>query len=234
VVTDVLYRLGDVDEAVWTAPEVKVYIREGYNLFVRQTLPLWDYAYLDDVAGVPVYDLPTDCLQVDRVTWNWRRINALLPADARYLDCLYETNRGQVLGYILLHEGIEKLRKWLVPSTTAVPNQDNANTRVEYFQRGSTLAVDLDEFDIPFRCVKYIRFYALGQALGRKGKGQDAALSKHYLARFAVGVGRMLRRKQLSNSARVGRFGGVPTPHSFIIASPRLPWNFGRIVRYRR
>lgn len=229
---DVLYQLGDISEAVWTAAEVKVYIKEAYNLLIRLTLPLWTYAYLNDTVNVALADLPTDCLKVDRVTWNWKRIPPLSARELRSIDTRYMLNTGPVRAYSLGQDGIGKLRKWLVPAATATAGQDIDNTRIEYYARGSALSADASTFELPARCIKYIMFYALAQAYGRKGKGQSPTLSEHFMGRFAVGVERLLNRKRLANSQRVGRFGGA-TPTRSTLPSPVLPWNFGKVVRYR-
>jgi len=232
VTNKVLYLLGDSDQDIWAATEVKQYIKEGYNLLIRTAKPLWAQTYLNDVAGTALATLPADCLLVDRVTWNWQRIRQLSARQLRGVDPRFQSSSGPVRAYTLENDGLDKLRKWLVPATTATEDQDDNNTRLEYFKRAATLG-DASEFDLPDRCVKFLRFYAMSKCLGRKGKGQDPKMAKHYMARFETGVQRMVRRTSRLNAQRIGRFGGPAQPRS-PITPPRLPWQFGKKVRFYR
>lgn len=229
---DVLYRLGDDDGLIWSTAEVNGYIQAGLNDLVIRTKPLWDWYYCNDVASTATYELPSDLLVVDRVTWNNARIPPLTARELRAGNSQYRTQEGEVLAYSVEEDGIKYLRKYLVPSATATADQDVNNTRVEYFQRAATLADDLDELDLPRYATKYVRYYALWQCLERKGKGQDLKLAIHYRNRYLMGVKRMLSRREAVMAARIGRLGG-PSMISRRLPAPRLPWNYGRIVRPR-
>lgn len=278
--TDVLYRLGDSTNTIWSNVEVDDYTRDGYDLLVSLSRSLWDWTFLNDQAGVPTYDLPAECLIVDRATWNDRRMAPLTARELRAIDPRYRVKQGQVSNYSVEEDGVGKIRLWPVPSAStggavtgtwgiprslasvsseaatgswggprwrppaeslpALPtwgvnrrySSSGLNTKVEYYRRGTSLTADASTFELPSWVVKYVRFYDLWQCLLRKGEGQDLTLAKHYEERFNIGVQRLLKRKRAVVSSRVGRMGG-PGKSRSVLATPRLPWNFGRPVRWR-
>ena len=70
-------------------------------------------------------DLPVNLQEVERATWNTRSIEAL---SSRYLeteDGRYELNRGAVEGYTQDKDGLNRFRKWRVPSAPYVPYSTN-------------------------------------------------------------------------------------------------------------
>ena len=66
-------------------------------------------------------DLPSDLFEIERSTWNTRRISALRSRYFEEEDSRYERNKGQVEAYIQDKDGLDRLRKWRVPSTAYVP-----------------------------------------------------------------------------------------------------------------
>lgn len=102
--------------------------------------------------------------------------------------------------------------------------------RIEYRRRGETLATDVIEFEIPDRYVKYVRWFALSQALGREGDGQDMELADHYQSRFELGVQRCVRRRSMAQSQRKVVMGGAAR-RSGRMPRARLPYNYGAVVR---
>jgi len=105
------------------------------------------------------------------------------------------------------------------------------NVTIEYRQRGRKL-VDADTlFDIPDHYVKYIRWFAISQAYGREGDGQDLELSAYFLQRYNAGVARMLARRRKSFSQKkivMGSNALKPSPRA---GRARLPWPYGKLVR---
>jgi len=64
-------------------------------------------------------ELPSPVLQMDRATWDDRKID---PASSRELerrDTLYETVPGDVMAYLQDKDGLRRLRKWKRPSVIA-------------------------------------------------------------------------------------------------------------------
>lgn len=48
-INDVLDRLGDLDNDIWTRDEVALYVKDGYNLFTRRTKTLFDIHVIENV-----------------------------------------------------------------------------------------------------------------------------------------------------------------------------------------
>ena len=232
--TAVLYRLGDASQVVWTEAEITRYLNDGQRLLVSLTRILWTYTYLNDVIDTALATLPADFIEADRVTWNWAKIPMLTAAELRRIDVLYKTNKGPVRAYTLEEDGTGKLRKWLVPSVTATAGQDVNNTRLEYFRLPTTMSAAGDAFSVSDRCVKYLESYAMYRAFERKGMGQNPKAAQHYRARFEEGVQRLLARRRRVQTACVPLVVGGSPPVRSHLATPRLPWNFGKVVRWYR
>lgn len=116
LVTEVLTRLGDTDQTVWSSAEIESYLKEGYDEMAYRTAAFWDTAYLDDVLSQATYTLPTDVYDVERATWNNRKIPALKARDLRQLDWNYLSASGQVEAYTIDQDGLRTLRKYRVPN----------------------------------------------------------------------------------------------------------------------
>lgn len=69
----------------------------------------------------PIVDLPEELHEIERATWDSRRIE---PLPSRWLeqnDPRYELNKGQVNNYAQDKDGLRRLRKWQVPSAAYEP-----------------------------------------------------------------------------------------------------------------
>lgn len=228
---DVLLRLGDSTNDIWTNAEIDRYIQEGYDELLIRTKMLWKRAYSNDVASTATYSLPTDFIGLDRVLWNWRRIEPVTQQELIDFDALYRTTEGPVQAYSVESDGLLTLRKYPVPSTTATAGADANNTRIEYFARGTAVSADADGFSIPDRYVKYIRHFAMFRALERNGTGQDLVFAAHWKARFDEGIMRIINRMQkVERTRRVGY--GERRVHLGPPPRPKLPRAYGREVRY--
>lgn len=104
------------------------------------------------------------------------------------------------------------------------------NVRIEYRRRGATLSPNQD-FEIPDRYTVYVRHFAQARSLERQGKGQDLILAAHYQSRYEAGVKRMLKRKQAMQFQRAYVLGGASSIRGQKPPRPRLPWNYGTVVR---
>lgn len=116
LVTEVLTRLGDTDQTVWNSTEIESYLKEGYDEMAYRTAAFWDTKYLDDVASQATYTLPGDVYDVERATWNNRRISALKARDLRSLDWNYLSTSGQVEAYTIDQDGLRTFRKYRIPN----------------------------------------------------------------------------------------------------------------------
>jgi hypothetical protein len=226
------YQLADTNNKIWSDADLNAYIQEAYSLFIAQTGLLWGQSYLNDRADTAVVDLPADFFKVDRVLWNYREIPELTPQELRFRDARYMTQTsGTIYGYLVQQEAKDQLRKYPVPSTDCpTDGVDTRNTRLDYFKRAPSLASDASVFTCPDWCLKHIRNWVMYKAYSQKSLGQDLKLAGHFRDRFSRAVARTVRRLGLVDNERVGVLGGAgEKPRA--IPTPRLPWEFGKIVR---
>jgi len=224
--------LADTNSAdyVWSDAELNRYIQDGYDLFCRAALAIFDRQAIPDVAGEAVYDLPVGITELDRVTWNNYRIRSD-PQDAWTSgDPVFESQQGQVEGYLVDGDGFGKIRKIRVPA-----GDDATKFMVEFYRIGAELTADTDRLEIPTWDSRAIRHYVLAQAYGRDGKGKNLEASTHYLARWVETLERARSRNykvQARRTVVIGGTGEVRTTGR--PPRPRLPWQYGTVVRGRR
>lgn len=111
------------------------------------------------------------------------------------------------------------------------PYRDGTNVRIEHWREGRAVTSATDVFELPTRGAIYLRDYAISQCYGRRGPAQDLRLAQHYEQRWQRGVGRVQRRVTAQQRLRVGRMGGGVRPTRHGPPRPRLPWQFGTVVR---
>lgn len=113
---EILYRLGDVNQAIWSGSEINTLIQQGYDEILLRTKALWNSIYIDDVHGQATYDLPADLFYVERATWDDKRVEPFSSRELQKYDAHYMTTEGDVEGYAMDLDGLRKLRKYRVPS----------------------------------------------------------------------------------------------------------------------
>lgn len=116
IVTEVLTRLGDTDQTVWNSAEIEAYLKEGYDEMAYRTAAFWDTAYLDDVSSQATHNLPADTYDVERATWDNKKLVALKANDLIQLDSQYRVTTGQVESYTLDQDGLRVFRKYRIPT----------------------------------------------------------------------------------------------------------------------
>ena len=63
--------------------------------------------------------LPEDLYQVERATWDWKKIEPVRSVQLENLDRRYWVQNGEVVGYVLDKDGLRTFRKWRVPAIQA-------------------------------------------------------------------------------------------------------------------
>jgi hypothetical protein len=178
---DVLLRLGDTAEDIWSSGEIRGYVKDGYRRIALTTKCFWDSVYLEDqpytgsytkddeiallgagatyfnkftytkqadaeyaptgtvhlgpanhtkrveydndyVASpffLAVHELPEDALEIERATWNQIRLAPLRSIELEREDQQFQTQAGEVQGYVLEKDGVNSFRKWRIPSAPA-------------------------------------------------------------------------------------------------------------------
>lgn len=214
---------------VFSTTQVQNALKDAYRVFCRETGVLWTKASpagLQDVASTATYTLPTDLLQVERLSYLSRTIWPMRSEQLTQMDATALTVEGTVVGYILDGDGPTKIRKYRVPAATDV----DSRTSIEYTRQGATLSSGDTGFEVPPWMVRYIECYAISQLLRRDGIAQDLKYADHFRQRYLDGVKRTLQRKSKFLSRRTGVFGGGPSTRTIPIG-PRLPWEYGEVVR---
>lgn len=224
---DVAVRLGDSAASIWTAAELKSYVKEGYDELCLSTLMLWKRAAVVLVAGTGTYTLATDLYKVDRITWQSIRIDPWTARESRDRNAYYRTTQGNVYAYVQELDGLGTIRLINVPAASST-----TDLYVEYFRRGATLSADGTALEIPDRYTDYVVWYAMARALERDGRGQDTELAAHYQGRYLEGLKRIKKRKSQIHSSRIGQMGGMDGTQREP-GYPQWPSNYGVPVRVR-
>jgi hypothetical protein len=221
-------RLGDTGNAIWAEAELTIYVKEGQADLVRRTGCLWvrdQPAGLIPTASTGTYTLPTNLIQLERITYQNIKMYPLTHRQAAMRDPLYRTTEGVPRFYLLETDGIGTIRYVSVPADTGAAT----DITVEYQKRAATLATDGTSLDIPDRYADYVRHFVMWKAYERDGPGQNLKMANHYLARYEEGIARMLKRRTQAHAARITRLGGGTSKEP--LGRPRLPWQYGSRVR---
>lgn len=82
---------------------------------------LWEYdnGYVSKSHFLAVHQVPAEVVEIERAVWNKRRIEPLRSSELEFTDGQYQTQQGEVLGYIRDKDGIRSFRKWRIPSSAA-------------------------------------------------------------------------------------------------------------------
>jgi hypothetical protein len=238
VVTAAALRLGDASKKIWSLAELQRYCKDGYDELCRETLCLWDQAYINDRDGQSDYVLPTDFIAADRATWNAKPMRQLTQARMRQLDHQYrneDSTTGEPQSYYL--EGTGTLRKHPVPNATITstaitfPTTEVVlNFRLEYFRLGADLASNV--FEIPDSWTVSVRHYVMAQAYGRHGDGYNKRLRDHFQARWMADLGALKAAKSHMVASRMVIAGSRGlSSRGRRPPTPKLPWEYGRTVR---
>ncbi len=108
--------------------------------------------------------------------------------------------------------------------------RETLSLRIEYRRRGKELSEE-QPFEIPDRYTTYLRHYVLARALEREGPGQDLVLSAHFQSRWEAGIARMMKRKNAMSFQKAQVMGGSNSVRGQKPPRPRLPWQFGTVVK---
>lgn len=224
---DVATRLGDTAAAIWTAAELKSYVKEGFDELCLSTLMHFERVSVALTAGTGTYTLATDLYKVDRIAWQSLRLVPWTARQARERNPYFATTRGNPIAYVMEADGLGTFRLIYVPDANST-----TDLYVEYFKRGATLSGDSTVVELADRYTDYVVWYALARALERDGRGQDTELASHYQGRYLEGLKRIKKRKSQIHSSRIGQMGGMGGTQRGP-GYPQWPSNYGVPVRVR-
>lgn len=116
---ETLVHVGDRYSRYFSRDEVKRTIVEGYFDLCQRARPIWDVYMVDGPVVAATVDLPANLLQVERATWDGRRLEPLHSwAFEKGLDFGYQTETGDVSAYMLNKDGIGKMRLYKAPASS--------------------------------------------------------------------------------------------------------------------
>jgi len=235
IITAISLKLGDSSNAIWSTAELTRYITDAYVTLCSETLCYWKQAYLNDQDGVGECKLPADFIEIDRAVWNAKPLEIVSANRLRGMDHRYDSIEGEP---VALGMDIGYVHKFRVPNTSITsadpdvhaPTVDEVlNTRIEYFARPSLLTVNMD---LPESYAKALEFFALWKAYEKASPGQSIKLAQHFKFRWTVALERIKSIRFSLPSAKIRVMGGLSASRtSKKPQRPRMPWQYGKIVR---
>ena len=174
---------------------IQALLLDGVRAYVTMTGCNRQSVVVTQEANVLFYDLPCDCIQVDRVGWDSSDgMSPLTPTSTRELDSMtYQWERStatRATHYFLI--GLNRIALWPMATTAG-------EDYVVYYQQDvySSLSV------MPERDHRIIPNYIVGRYLLSEGKAEEAASE---LTKYGEGVKAARRRR--SNSDRAWAMNG--------------------------
>lgn len=82
---------------------------------------LWEFdnGYHPKSHFLAIHQIPAEVIEIERAVWNKRRIEPLRSRELEFADGQYQTQQGELLGYLRDKDGIRSFRKWRIPSSAA-------------------------------------------------------------------------------------------------------------------
>lgn len=82
---------------------------------------IWEGDYDPTTEVSALINVPLDMHQIERSTWNTKKIVPLHSREMEVDDGRYELNKGEVIAYTQDKDGLGRVRKWRVPSAAYIP-----------------------------------------------------------------------------------------------------------------
>lgn len=195
------------------------------NYETRTGDPQWYTWGKDGIFYVRVVPAASGTATYDTVSGSWGSLSQRLDSDSDVEDTIDDGGHG---GWgILVHrdDTFPAFGPWGTPTRI---HPDTDNVVVEIYRLGRTLTSY--PFELPRAYLKYVYYYAMGQALERRSSGEDLELAKHYYDRFEMGVDRLIRRKREANRELVRSF--EPSESEDVnfggLGDPQAPYPYGK------
>lgn len=120
-----------LNQFAYTAEWEAEYALPGYvHLGPANHTTLWEFDnnYHPKSYFLAIHQLPKEVIEIERAVWNKRRIEPLRSRELEFADGQYQTQQGQVLGYLRDKDGPRSFRKWRIPSKAADEYTITGNT----------------------------------------------------------------------------------------------------------
>ena len=166
---------------------LNAFINEGHRQAVLETRPILKSAQFELVAGTTYYSLPTDFLQINRVTLEYDVLYETTP------EALDKTNRWPETGARPTHYFIHFASRTKVGFYPFPESSSSTGTvRYDYFAQATDLSADSDE---PFGGAAELDVYHYGLAYYAAAKmtaiDGRTALAGFYLAEYRATIERI-------------------------------------------
>lgn len=104
--------------ANWEADEA---FADGMNYGPASHTTFWEYqyGYQTNTHFVAVHQMPTEVVEIERAVWNKHRIDPVRTTELLNADAQFQTQQGEVMGYLRDKDGPRSFRKWRVPASAA-------------------------------------------------------------------------------------------------------------------
>jgi hypothetical protein len=118
--TRVLHRLGDSTQRIWTDAEIDSYILRGAVEMADSCRLVWEQ-YFPSGPYNGTITLPAGVVEIERITWDDRALDATVAGRARRWDPRYQLTEGDVVAYTWQQDGPRLLRLIHSPAQQPVP-----------------------------------------------------------------------------------------------------------------
>lgn len=171
---------------LWSREEALRYLNERLNHFLERTGLIRTVTYIQVVAGVSSYSLPSDVMEVNRIVFldGESSPQPLIRADKFQLDNSdpgWQTDTGTP--QMVLEEPLEYLEIQLVP----IPNI-NGQLEIIYTGMVSVDNIPCDALPIPATFEPYITWGVIADMLKREGEMHDPERAAYAEGRYEEGI----------------------------------------------
>lgn len=233
---EALKRLRDTNSKFWATSRIDRYVRDGYREWCIATGANWHRDNFPLTLGQALYDLPDRLHKIDRMVYNFYRIDPLLISGFKKYDRVVESEQGEPIGYSMDGDSGEESLSEFVPyqkrvRIVRVPSSSFTNVYLEWLSVGDDLINDSSVlWNAADHDVTAVIFYVMWKAFSFEGPGQHLKFAAHFKQRFDEKVYRANARINRSRTNQP-RGMGEDTPTRGGIRLARMPWQYGKVVR---
>lgn len=172
---------------IWSSSTITRFTEEGEREIAKRLRCLIARSAISIVAATATYDLPSDCLDIRRITWLGRKIYPINFLDFQYADDWTIRTAARPDGYIFNQQGRNTIRFYPTPNVTIASTSSNLfgseivnRVIVEYWQLPDHVTYKIPAY-VRRRLIKY---YVLMKCFSIEGKGQNLKVARKMQTRF--------------------------------------------------
>lgn len=173
--------------ALWTLSELIAYANERQDRFIAETGVVLALADLVTIPNVRRQALPTDAIQVRRVSFRTAAgvYHELAHSDSYAADIVLPTwtTDPDPIPQVWMDVELPHLHIQIAP-----PTLDAGRLEIVYVSVGVALTGLAELFTVPDECVPAIKWGILASALGKEGRAHDAQRAAYGELRYEEGI----------------------------------------------